>query len=249
MSKFCFVFLSPDNIYCPTHFDDWLCWDFTLAGTTATQQCPYKFNDQLRADKEAEKVCLEDGTWYVNPISNKTWTDYSNCATDVLKVCSHLTRRADIDHNTRTEVHAKPGTMRDTGLRVCSHLTKREHVDHDKGTEVHAKPGTVRDTGLRVCSHLTKREHVDHAKGTEVPDKSGTVRDQSVCVTHTRTDWRNSITLTGQGVDARVPRLARPGTGHFSSSSSGLRNLRTSDGPRTSGLGEAQSTSCKHFAS
>ncbi|KAK3777446.1 hypothetical protein RRG08_032549 [Elysia crispata] len=171
-----------DNIYCPTHFDDWLCWDFTLAGTTATQQCPYKFNDQLRADKEAEKVCLEDGTWYVNPISNKTWTDYSNCATDVSRKNQ---RRADIDHNTRTEVHAKPGTMRDTGLRVCSHLTKREHVDHDKGTEVHAKPGTVRDTGLRVCSHLTKREHVDHAKGTEVPDKSGTVRDQSVCVTHT----------------------------------------------------------------
>ncbi|GFR69400.1 calcitonin receptor-like protein [Elysia marginata] len=72
----------PGNIYCPSVFDDWLCWDHTLAGTTARLQCPYEFKEGFSEHRDAEKVCLEDGTWYVNPISNKTWTDYSNCAYD-----------------------------------------------------------------------------------------------------------------------------------------------------------------------
>ncbi|RUS79776.1 hypothetical protein EGW08_012460, partial [Elysia chlorotica] len=28
---------------------------------------------------EAKKVCLEDGTWYSHPVSNRTWTDYRDC--------------------------------------------------------------------------------------------------------------------------------------------------------------------------
>ncbi|KAK7494959.1 hypothetical protein BaRGS_00013838, partial [Batillaria attramentaria] len=31
------------RVYCNATFDDWLCWDYTPAGTTAFQRCPYEF--------------------------------------------------------------------------------------------------------------------------------------------------------------------------------------------------------------
>ncbi|CAL1538992.1 unnamed protein product [Lymnaea stagnalis] len=72
----------PDDghLYCPAVFDSWLCWDYTLAGTVAEQQCPHSFKPGFSPDEVARKTCNNDGTWYIHPKSNQTWTNYGECA-------------------------------------------------------------------------------------------------------------------------------------------------------------------------
>lgn len=28
----------------------------------------------------AKKTCMENGTWYISPLTNKTWTDFTGCS-------------------------------------------------------------------------------------------------------------------------------------------------------------------------
>uniref|UniRef100_A0A3Q3DAU1 Calcitonin gene-related peptide type 1 receptor n=1 Tax=Hippocampus comes TaxID=109280 RepID=A0A3Q3DAU1_HIPCM len=68
--------------YCSRNWDGWLCWDDTVAGTYATQNCP----DYLSYAEPTEKVskyCGEDGQWYRHPESNITWTNFTLCAVDI----------------------------------------------------------------------------------------------------------------------------------------------------------------------
>ncbi|BFY97768.1 hypothetical protein BsWGS_00806 [Bradybaena similaris] len=68
------------NLYCPPEFDSWLCWDFTRAGTVAKAQCPHDFKPGFSPHAEATKICNEDGTWFIHPMKNRTWSDYTQCA-------------------------------------------------------------------------------------------------------------------------------------------------------------------------
>ncbi|PVD30011.1 hypothetical protein C0Q70_09272 [Pomacea canaliculata] len=42
----------PDDgsLYCNATFDNWLCWDFTPAGQSAFQRCPYDFIEGFNRD-------------------------------------------------------------------------------------------------------------------------------------------------------------------------------------------------------
>lgn len=68
--------LSPDENYCESTFDGFLCWGQTKAGERAYLPCP--FNTKAFAFKD----CLPNGTWFRHPISNISWTNYTQCFTD-----------------------------------------------------------------------------------------------------------------------------------------------------------------------
>ncbi|XP_078340648.1 secretin receptor-like [Crassostrea virginica] len=65
--------------YCHATFDNIMCWPRTRAGTTLEQDCPnYINNFDTRA--KARRRCLPDGTWYIHPETNSTYTDFTACA-------------------------------------------------------------------------------------------------------------------------------------------------------------------------
>ncbi|XP_071504778.1 calcitonin gene-related peptide type 1 receptor-like [Diadema antillarum] len=68
------------GLYCNLTFDLWDCWNYTRAGEVAVQPCPWWIVSS-NPEKNATKKCNEDGTWFVSPISNQTWTNYSACYT------------------------------------------------------------------------------------------------------------------------------------------------------------------------
>ncbi|KAM6894086.1 calcitonin gene-related peptide type 1 receptor [Xenentodon cancila] len=67
---------------CNTTWDGWLCWDETEAGVKE-QSCPGYYND-FDTQAMATKDCTESGEWGRHPESNRTWTDYTNCKTNVM---------------------------------------------------------------------------------------------------------------------------------------------------------------------
>ncbi|XP_053128288.1 calcitonin gene-related peptide type 1 receptor isoform X2 [Hemicordylus capensis] len=68
--------------HCNRTWDGWLCWDDAAVGETAVQHCPDYFMDFDPAE-QAFKVCKENGNWFVHPESNRTWTNYTQCATGI----------------------------------------------------------------------------------------------------------------------------------------------------------------------
>ncbi|XP_041835260.1 calcitonin gene-related peptide type 1 receptor [Melanotaenia boesemani] len=66
---------------CNTTWDGWLCWDETEAGVKE-QSCPGYFKD-FDTQAMASKVCTETGEWGLNPESNKTWTNFTNCRANI----------------------------------------------------------------------------------------------------------------------------------------------------------------------
>ncbi|TDG40882.1 hypothetical protein AWZ03_012696 [Drosophila navojoa] len=67
-----------ETLYCPVNFDGYLCWPRTPAGTVLSQYCP-DFVEGFSSKFLAHKTCLENGTWYRHPVSNQTWSNYTNC--------------------------------------------------------------------------------------------------------------------------------------------------------------------------
>lgn len=63
--------------YCPRIWDGYECFNDTLPGVRTYVQCPSYIENGVKAF--AHKDCTENGTWYVNPATNKPWTDYTNC--------------------------------------------------------------------------------------------------------------------------------------------------------------------------
>lgn len=63
--------------FCPEIWDQLLCWPSTPAGTIANQPCPKLplFNYSTYAFRE----CWSNGSWFVHPIYNRPWTNYSLC--------------------------------------------------------------------------------------------------------------------------------------------------------------------------
>ncbi|KAL7890669.1 hypothetical protein AOLI_G00001450 [Acnodon oligacanthus] len=67
---------------CNRTWDGWLCWDYVETGVTATQHCPDYYHD-FDTSAVATKICTEDGHWFVHPESNRTWTNYTSCSTQL----------------------------------------------------------------------------------------------------------------------------------------------------------------------
>ncbi|XP_062589309.1 calcitonin receptor-like [Saccostrea cucullata] len=70
------------KIYCPKVFDHVTCWNYTLANVTATGGCP-KSHPQgqiFSPQGHSYRQCMGDGTWYVSPFNNMSWTNYIPCA-------------------------------------------------------------------------------------------------------------------------------------------------------------------------
>lgn len=64
--------------FCPREFDGWTCVNATPAGTVAQFPCPY-FVFGFDPKRTAQRTCLEDGSWFMHPESNKTWSNYTTC--------------------------------------------------------------------------------------------------------------------------------------------------------------------------
>ncbi|KAH8415390.1 hypothetical protein KR222_007910 [Zaprionus bogoriensis] len=67
-----------ERLYCPVNFDGYLCWPRTPAGTVLSQYCP-DFVEGFNTKFLAHKTCLENGSWFRHPLSNQTWSNYTNC--------------------------------------------------------------------------------------------------------------------------------------------------------------------------
>ncbi|XP_078287735.1 calcitonin gene-related peptide type 1 receptor-like isoform X2 [Rhinoraja longicauda] len=64
--------------YCTRTWDGWLCWDDTPAGSTSVQHCPNYFRSFDYTEK-VTKICTEKGKWFQHPMSNRTWSNYTQC--------------------------------------------------------------------------------------------------------------------------------------------------------------------------
>ncbi|XP_024085598.1 calcitonin gene-related peptide type 1 receptor-like [Cimex lectularius] len=81
-----------DGFGCPKEFDGWTCINATSPGAVIHVPCPY-FIFGFDPKRLGHRTCLEDGTWFRHPDSNKTWTNYTTCVdTDDLKVYCHCNR-------------------------------------------------------------------------------------------------------------------------------------------------------------
>ncbi|XP_076439560.1 secretin receptor-like isoform X2 [Babylonia areolata] len=66
------------GVECPVAWDNVLCWSAAPPGTLQTQPCPAYIHgfDTLH---NATRLCTANGTWFFNPVTNRTWTNYSAC--------------------------------------------------------------------------------------------------------------------------------------------------------------------------
>lgn len=67
------------GLYCNATWDNVMCWDATPAGTMAKMKCP-DYVVGFSKTGYATRTCTENGTWYVNPYTNATWTDFTGCS-------------------------------------------------------------------------------------------------------------------------------------------------------------------------
>nr|XP_006818813.1 PREDICTED: calcitonin receptor-like [Saccoglossus kowalevskii] len=73
-------FPTDGGLYCNRTFDGWGCWNDTKAGHTAFINCPYFIPNSVPT-RLAHRVCMPDGTWFIHPETNNTWSNYTNCGT------------------------------------------------------------------------------------------------------------------------------------------------------------------------
>ncbi|XP_046674584.1 LOW QUALITY PROTEIN: calcitonin gene-related peptide type 1 receptor-like [Homalodisca vitripennis] len=71
--------ISVTEVMCPREFDGWTCIiNATSAGDVAYFPCPF-FILGFDPKRYGLRVCLEDGSWFKHPESNKTWSNYTTC--------------------------------------------------------------------------------------------------------------------------------------------------------------------------
>ncbi|XP_047461761.1 calcitonin gene-related peptide type 1 receptor isoform X2 [Mugil cephalus] len=99
--------------YCSRNWDGWLCWDDTAAGTYASQNCPDYFSD-ISPTEKATKYCGEDGQWFRQPESNRTWTNYTLCFLDTkdrLKAAAQFSRDNEVESTSEATVNPEDGEI------------------------------------------------------------------------------------------------------------------------------------------
>ncbi|XP_067649839.1 secretin receptor-like [Haliotis asinina] len=67
--------------HCNRTWDDLMCWPPTRAGEIADQPCA-KYVHGFNLQGRATRACTDTGEWFVNPIYNGTWTNYTDCYAD-----------------------------------------------------------------------------------------------------------------------------------------------------------------------
>ena len=72
------VSLTPDG-YCPRIFDSWSCFAATPPNSLQEEPCPDFPVLKYAKQRFAYKLCDENGSWWVHPSSNRTWSNYTNC--------------------------------------------------------------------------------------------------------------------------------------------------------------------------
>ncbi|XP_062591535.1 secretin receptor-like isoform X1 [Saccostrea cucullata] len=87
---------SSNNLYCEPIWDQIMCWEATRAGTVARKNCP-AYIEGLNTDGFARRHCTENGTWYIPPGRNISWTDFGDCVSNSQQIYSsdllnHLAR-------------------------------------------------------------------------------------------------------------------------------------------------------------
>ncbi|CAL8371973.1 unnamed protein product [Arctogadus glacialis] len=63
---------------CNHTWDGWLCWEETKAGIISEQNCPNSHKD-FDTSEMAVKICSDNGSWFINPKSGRTWSNYTRC--------------------------------------------------------------------------------------------------------------------------------------------------------------------------
>ncbi|XP_044068840.1 calcitonin gene-related peptide type 1 receptor isoform X2 [Siniperca chuatsi] len=90
---------TEEGTHCNRTWDGWLCWGDSAPGTVM-QMCPAYFLDFDPAEK-VTKVCNPDGQWFHHPVSNRVWTNYTQCQAytkDKLKFTISLYYLAMVGH-------------------------------------------------------------------------------------------------------------------------------------------------------
>ncbi|XP_060584374.1 secretin receptor-like isoform X2 [Ruditapes philippinarum] len=64
---------------CERVWDSLLCWPPTENGTVASMPCPNYVNG-FKISGLATRTCDSTGEWWVNPLTNGTWTNFTLCA-------------------------------------------------------------------------------------------------------------------------------------------------------------------------
>ncbi|XP_023342179.1 calcitonin gene-related peptide type 1 receptor [Eurytemora carolleeae] len=64
---------------CPLVFDSWSCFRATPQNTVQYSSCPQIYQLNYREENLAEKFCTSNGTWWIHPVSNRTWSNYTGC--------------------------------------------------------------------------------------------------------------------------------------------------------------------------
>ncbi|XP_061185749.1 secretin receptor-like isoform X2 [Saccostrea echinata] len=103
--------ISSNGLYCEPIWDQIMCWEATLAGTVARKHCP-SYIEGLNTDGFAKRQCLENGTWYIPPRRNVSWTDFSDCVKNKKDIYSNDL----LDHLSRIRLMYNIGY----GVSLCS---------------------------------------------------------------------------------------------------------------------------------
>ncbi|BFY97992.1 hypothetical protein BsWGS_01032 [Bradybaena similaris] len=87
--------VTDSSNFCPVNWDDLFCWDLTRAGTVARKSCPDYING-FNKNAYATKVCMDNGSWWVNPEHNQTWTNYTECVRTSIDLSFHTAHGASL---------------------------------------------------------------------------------------------------------------------------------------------------------
>ncbi|KAG8325562.1 hypothetical protein J6590_064343 [Homalodisca vitripennis] len=91
---------NTSEVMCPREFDGWTCINATSAGDVAYFPCPF-FILGFDPKRYGLRVCLEDGSWFKHPESNKTWSNYTTCVD-----MEDLQKRIAKDTHSRYELYS-----------------------------------------------------------------------------------------------------------------------------------------------
>ncbi|XP_046580490.1 parathyroid hormone/parathyroid hormone-related peptide receptor-like [Haliotis rubra] len=78
---------------CEVVWDDVLCWDAAPAGSIATQPCP-DYISGFNRNENATRQCTVNGTWFVSPERNHTWTNFTACSKPTIDLKFHAENAA-----------------------------------------------------------------------------------------------------------------------------------------------------------
>ncbi|CAG9858213.1 unnamed protein product [Phyllotreta striolata] len=69
---------TTQSFMCPPFWDKILCWPFTATGKNATIPCPLYITG-FKEGYNAIRTCTENGTWFMNKVTQEPWGDYTAC--------------------------------------------------------------------------------------------------------------------------------------------------------------------------